>query len=264
MTRRSLVRQGPAGWWGCRRDRPTVAPAHSSAIPSLARRTQPGQARQTKFPHRHGRVAQARRAPCAPRCPESDRAKLQNHGARPWSVLSEVVFCLLAGACACKAAPVVARLLSGEVCEVCEETAMICLYLWTVSMEPEYSVMGVDAAVFVLLGCREVVSPSMGSQRQLIGTMVVVNSLDGLGRTQMIYTILDGTFPGSLGPVIRGDQLRCGRTHVGVCPISFLKEQLIACPASPATGTSQTDHVATRGSPSRREAHGCREKIAPP
>lgn len=49
MTRRSLVRQGPAGWWGCRRDRPTVAPAHSSAIPDLARLTQPNHARQTKF-----------------------------------------------------------------------------------------------------------------------------------------------------------------------------------------------------------------------
>ena len=68
----------------------------------------------------------------------------------------------------------------------------------------------VDAAVFVLLSCREVVSPSMGSQCRLIGTMKVINFLGGLGRTQMIYTALRKAL--FLGPVIRGDEHRCGRT----------------------------------------------------
>ncbi len=61
-------------------------------------------------------------------------------------------------------------------------------------------------------GCREAVSPSMGSQCRLIGTMMVVNFLDGLGRTQVIYTTLIALFLALPGPVIRGDQHRCGRT----------------------------------------------------
>ncbi len=61
-----------------------------------------------------------------------------------------------------------------------------------------------DAAVFVLLGCREAVSPSMGSQCRLIGTMKVVNFLDGLGRTQMIYTTLKAlSWPAWVGVVAR-------------------------------------------------------------
>ncbi len=69
----------------------------------------------------------------------------------------------------------------------------------------------VDAAVFVLLGWLQGSCVTVnGSQCRLIGTMVVVvNFLDGLGRTQVIYTTLIALFP---GPVIRGDQHRCGRT----------------------------------------------------
>ncbi len=76
-----------------------------------------------------------------------------------------------------------------------------------------------DAAVFVLLGCREAVSPSMGSQCRLIGTMKVVNFLDGLGRTQMIIIYnSESTSLASLG--------RCGRTSASAQsqPVLFLKE----------------------------------------
>ena len=131
---------------------------------------------------------------CAPRCPESDQAKLQNHGANPGAFCPEWYFVCLRvhvsvlrrGGTSRRSVACLLGSISGAGLGRDEGD------LFELSCGDRGTL--VDAAVFVLLGCREAVSPSMGSQCRLIGTMKVVNFLDGLGRTQMIYTTLKALF----------------------------------------------------------------------